>query len=116
LALQNIPTRAISLMWNQRSVDTFLGLPFNIASYGLLLHIIANEVDMIPDELIGNLGDTHLYLNHIEQAKEQIGREPFDLPQLKTDAKMDGICCNVPDDFVLEGYQSHPAIKAPLSN
>ena len=112
----NIPKRTISLMWNQRSVDTFLGLPFNIASYGLLLHIIANEVDMIPDELIGNLGDTHLYLNHIEQAKEQIGREPFDLPQLKTDAKMDGICCNVPDDFVLEGYQSHPTIKAPLSN
>jgi thymidylate synthase len=70
----NIPTRAISLMWNQRSVDTFLGLPFNIASYGLLLEIIAKEVNMVPDELIGNLGDTHLYLNHIEQAKEQIGR------------------------------------------
>jgi thymidylate synthase len=113
---ENIPTRAISLMWNQRSVDTFLGLPFNIASYGLLLHIIANEVNMVPDELIGNLGDVHLYSNHIEQAKEQISREPFDLPQLKTDAKMDGICCNVPDDFVLEGYQSHPTIKAPLSN
>jgi thymidylate synthase len=112
----NIPKRAISLMWNQRSVDTFLGLPFNIASYGLLLHIIANEVNMIPDELIGNLGDTHLYSNHIEQAKEQIGRDPFDLPQLKTDAKIDGICCNTPDNFVLEGYQSHPAIKAPLSN
>ena len=71
----NIPTRAISLMWNQRSVDTFLGLPFNIASYGLLLEIIAKEVNMVPDELIGNLGDTHLYLNHIEQAKEQIGRD-----------------------------------------
>jgi thymidylate synthase len=71
----NIPTRAISLMWNQRSVDTFLGLPFNIASYGLLLEIIAKEVNMVPDELIGNLGDTHLYSNHIEQAKEQIGRE-----------------------------------------
>jgi thymidylate synthase len=71
----NIPTRAISLMWNQRSVDTFLGLPFNIASYGLLLTILAKEVNMVPDELIGNLGDTHLYLNHIEQAKEQIGRE-----------------------------------------
>ena len=68
------PKRAISLMWNQRSVDTFLGLPFNIASYGLLLEIIAKEVNMIPDELIGNLGDTHLYLNHIEQANEQIGR------------------------------------------
>ena len=69
------PKRAISLMWNQRSVDTFLGLPFNIASYGLLLEIIAKEVGMLPDELIGNLGDTHLYLNHIEQAKEQIGRK-----------------------------------------
>jgi thymidylate synthase len=72
---KNVPKRAISLMWNQRSVDTFLGLPFNIASYGLLLEIIAKEVNMVPDELIGNLGDTHLYLNHIEQAKEQIGRE-----------------------------------------
>ena len=71
----NIPSRAISLMWNQRSVDTFLGLPFNIASYGLLLEIIAKEVNMVPDQLIGNLGDTHLYLNHIDQAKEQIGRE-----------------------------------------
>jgi thymidylate synthase len=112
----NIPKRAISLMWNQRSVDTFLGLPFNIASYGLLLEIIAREVNMIPDELIGNLGDVHLYSNHIEQAKEQIWRTAYDLPTLKTNAKMDGICCNVPDDFVLEGYQSHPTIKAPLSN
>ena len=68
------PKRAISLMWNQRSVDTFLGLPFNIASYALLLNIIAEEVNMVPDELIGNLGDVHLYSNHIEQAKEQIGR------------------------------------------
>jgi thymidylate synthase len=74
----NIPKRAISLMWNQRSVDTFLGLPFNIASYGLLLEILAKEVNMVPDELIGNLGDTHLYLNHIEQAKEQIGRDLTD--------------------------------------
>jgi len=114
--LYPVPKRAISLMWNQRSVDTFLGLPFNIASYGLLLEIIAKEVNMIPDELIGNLGDVHLYSNHIEQAKEQIGRTSFDLPQLKTQAKMDGICCNVPDDFVLDGYQSHPTIKAPLSN
>ena len=68
----NIPKRAISLMWNQRSADVFLGIPFNIASYGLLLEIIAMEVNMIPEELIGNLGDTHLYINHIEQAKEQI--------------------------------------------
>jgi len=72
---KNVPTRAISLMWNQRSVDTFLGLPFNIASYGLLLEIIAKSVNMVPDQLIGNLGDTHLYLDHLEQAKEQIGRE-----------------------------------------
>jgi thymidylate synthase len=71
----NLPTRAISLMWSQRSADAFLGVPFNIASYGLLLEIIAKEVNMVPAELIGNLGDTHLYLNHIEQAKEQIGRE-----------------------------------------
>jgi thymidylate synthase len=71
----NVPTRAISLMWNQRSVDTFLGLPFNIASYGLLLEIIAKAVNMVPDQLIGNLGDTHLYLNHLDQAQEQIGRD-----------------------------------------
>jgi thymidylate synthase len=109
----NIPTRAISLMWNQRSVDTFLGLPFNIASYGLLLEIIAKEVNMVPDELIGNLGDVHLYLNHIEQAKEQITREPFELPTVHV---RDGIFCSSPNDVILENYQSHPTIKAPLSN
>jgi len=116
----NIPTRAISLMWNQRSVDTFLGLPFNIASYGLLLEIIAKEVNMVPDQLIGSLGDTHLYLNHIEQAKEQIGREPFELPKLGTDYREGEYDKNlkdfVPDDFYLIDYQSHPSIKAPLSN
>ena len=116
----NIPTRAISLMWNQRSVDTFLGLPFNIASYGLLLMMLANEVNMVPDELIGNLGDTHLYLNHVEQAKEQIGREPFELPKLGMDYREGEYDKNltdfVPDDFYLIDYQSHPAIKAPLSN
>ena len=108
-----IPTRAISLMWNQRSVDTFLGLPFNIASYGLLLEMIADEVQMIPDELIGNLGDTHLYLNHIEQAKEQIKREPFRLPNVHV---RDGIESFMPGDIILENYVSHPTIKAPLSN
>jgi thymidylate synthase len=171
---KNIPNRAISLMWNQRSVDTFLGLPFNIASYGLLLHIISNEVNMIPDELIGNLGDVHLYSNHIDAAKEQIGRdfteedenedypklrqirekkkeaidnqhyglaagyreeeknllrtlperrtrEPFPLPTLKLpDYDMfEGEFCPeywLPEDFKIENYQSHPAIKAPLSN
>ena len=116
----NIPTRAISLMWNQRSVDTFLGLPFNIASYGLLLTILAKEVNMVPDELIGNLGDTHLYLNHIEQAKEQIGREPFPLPTLNQFPTYEGtrpsIESYVIGDFTLKDYQSHETIKAPLSN
>jgi thymidylate synthase len=119
-----IPRRAISLMWNQRSVDTFLGLPFNITSYGLLLEIIAKEVGMVPDELIGNLGDTHLYLNHIEQAKEQITREPFDLPTLQLNpiflANMEhksfDEAVNGQINFQLNGYQSHPTIKAPLSN
>jgi thymidylate synthase len=109
----NIPTRTISLMWNQRSCDLFLGIPFNIASYGLLLEIIAKEVNMIPDELIGNLGDTHLYSNHIEQAKEQIGREPFELPTVHV---RDGIFCSSVNDVILENYNSHPSIKAPLSN
>jgi thymidylate synthase len=154
LTTRNIPTRAISLMWNQRSVDTFLGLPFNIASYGLLLTMIADEVNMVPEELIGNLGDTHLYLNHIEQAKEQIGRElsleerkqifeekgyvcdvwpfngdwsgeydgfgipkrtrePYPLPTVHV---RDGIYCSSTNDVILENYQSHPTIKAPLSN
>ena len=115
----NIPPRAISLMWNQRSVDTFLGLPFNIASYGLLLEIIAKEVNMVPDELIGNLGDVHLYSNHIEQAKEQISREPFELPTLEL-GHLGSILENISvvdlSDFTLENYQSHLAIKAPLSN
>jgi thymidylate synthase len=121
-----IPRRAISLMWNQRSVDTFLGLPFNIASYALLLEIIAKEVNMIPDELIGNLGDTHLYLNHIEQAKEQITRVPYELPSLKINRtlfefgkpnqnKLDLDYYSI-HNFELLNYQSHPAIKAPLSN
>jgi thymidylate synthase len=113
----NLPTRAISLMWNQRSVDTFLGLPFNIASYALLLEIISKEVNMVPDELIGNLGDVHLYSNHIEQAVEQIGREPYELPILamitNPELKFDEY---VYENFRLINYQSHPSIKAPLSN
>ena len=109
----NVPTRAISLMWNQRSVDTFLGLPFNIASYGLLLEIIAKEVNMIPDELIGSLGDTHLYLNHIEQAEEQISREGFDLPTIKL-SNVDIL--NGEFNYELINYTSATAIKAPLSN
>jgi thymidylate synthase len=107
-------------MWNQRSVDTFLGLPFNIASYGLLLEIIAKEVNMMPDQLIGNLGDTHLYLDHLDQAEEQIRREPYKLPQLKFKSHLDDFESIIdilrPIDFILDGYESHPTIKAPLSN
>ena len=121
LDFHNIPKRAISLMWNQRSVDTPLGLPFNIASYGLLLEIIAKEVNMVPDELIGNLGDTHIYLNQIEGIKEQLTREPFELPTLKIEDEVkwqEGDCLPSysPNDFTLENYQSHPTIKLPLSN
>jgi len=123
LSQVNIPTRAISLMWNQRSVDVFLGLPFNIASYGLLLEMIAREVNMVPEHLIGHLGDTHLYSNHIEQAVEQLSRTPKELPTLKMSSghnfraamagKADEIDLN---DFILLGYEPHPTIKAPLSN
>jgi thymidylate synthase len=130
---ESTPTRAISLMWNQRSVDTFLGLPFNIASYGLLLKIIAKEVNMVPDELIGNLGDVHLYSNHIEQAKEQIWRTAYELPKVEITERNwyqhqlvkerlgektldEKILSYRPDCFELIGYESHPKIKAPLSN
>ena len=114
---ESTPKRAISLMWNQRSVDTFLGLPFNIASYGLLLEIIAKEVGMYAEELIGNLGDVHLYSNHIEQAKEQISREPFKLPTLKIlNTEVDDISHYELMDIEINNYQSHPTIKAPLSN
>jgi len=116
----NIPTRAISLMWNQRSTDTFLGLPFNIASYGLLLEIIAKETNMVPDELIGNLGDVHLYANHVEQAREQVTRESYPLPTLNQFPTYEGtrpsIESYVISDFTLKDYQAHPHIKAPLSN
>jgi thymidylate synthase len=110
----------LSLMWNQRSVDTFLGLPFNIASYALLLEIIAKEVNMVPDQLIGSLGDVHLYSNHIDQAKDQISREPFELPTLKIESEVIRHPGNLPEysisDFTLQNYKSHPSIKAPLSN
>jgi thymidylate synthase len=108
-----VPKRKISLMWNQRSVDTLLGLPFNIASYGLILILIAKEVNMVPDELIGNLGDTHLYLNHLTQAKEQIKREPYSHP------KMEIKNCDIQNgefEYELLNYISHPKIEAPLSN
>ena len=102
----------LSLMWNQRSADIFLGLPFNLASYGLLLTLLAKETEMIPDELIVNIGDAHLYMNHLEQASEQIKRKPFGLPNVKVSKGIDASF----DDIKLISYMSHPAIKAPLSN
>jgi thymidylate synthase len=108
-----IPRRSISLMWNQRSVDTFLGLPFNIASYGTLLCLIAKEVGMVPDELIGNLGDVHLYSNHIEQSREQTLREPYRLPTVYFSNLnlLDGEF-----DYEIRDYNYHPTIKAQISN
>jgi thymidylate synthase len=139
--LYPVPKRAISLMWNQRSVDTFLGLPFNIASYALLLELIAKSVNMMPDELIGNLGDTHLYMNHIKQAEEQAHRTPYELPTLTINTEfwqtLSGECgvgdidaeavfnsfkdisfceCLLDEDIQLLNYISHPTIKAPINN
>jgi thymidylate synthase len=108
-----VPKRAISLMWNQRSCDVPLGIPMNISSYALLLMMIADEVNMVPDELIGNLGDCHIYLNQMEGVKEQIGREPYPLPKVSV---RDGIFCSSVNDVILENYQSHPKIYFPLSN
>ena len=131
---EGIPRRAISLMWNQRSVDVGLGLPFNIASYGLLLEILAKATNMVPYELIGNLGDCHLYSNHIEPIQEQLTREPFNLPTLNINTEfwptqsgecgvgeltdnVDSLIRNMEiGDFTLENYTAHPAIKLPLSN
>jgi thymidylate synthase len=113
LTQANIPTRAISLMWNQRSCDVPLGIPMNISSYGLLLMMIADEVNMIPEELIGNLGDCHIYLNQMDGVKEQIGRESYPLPTVHV---RDGIHCSSVNDVILENYQSHSKIYFPLSN
>jgi len=141
IAKPTTPKRAISLIWSQRSVDAGLGLPFNIASYALLLEIIAKQVNMIPEEVIGNLGDCHIYLNHIDGLKEQLTRTPYELPKLNIntefwptesgecgvgliDAKAvldsfsnDSFCkCLLEEDIQLYNYQYHPSIKLPLSN
>jgi thymidylate synthase len=117
---KNIPKRAISLMYNCRSQDVPLGTPFNLASYGLLLTILAKEVNMVPDELISNMGDCHIYLNQIDGVKEQLTREPFELPTLNQFPTYEGsrpsIESYVIGDFTLKNYQSHPTIKMPLSN
>ena len=118
-----IPKRAISLMWNQRSVDTPLGLPFNIASYALLLEIIGKMVNMVPDELIGNMGDCHIYKNQIDGVNEQLTREPYQLPKLEisNNINFDGTIDDFVNscsksDFQIREYETHPTIKIPLSN
>ena len=126
LDVHNIPARAISLMWNQRSVDTPLGLPFNIASYALLLHILAKAANMVPDQLIGNLGDVHIYKNQIDGVMEQISRQIDLLPKLKINSgnenwhllDIDDIVSSLDNEltFKIEGYDPLPAIKFPLSN
>ena len=103
----------LSLMWNQRSCDTFLGIPFNIASYATLLLLLCKETGLEAGELIGNLGDVHLYKNHIQQAKEQIVREPFPLPTIELSNVN---ILNGEWDYEVKGYEYHPTIKAPLSN
>ena len=104
----------LSCQLYQRSADMFLGVPFNIASYGMLLELIAKECNMIPGELIGNLGDVHLYSNHIKQAKTQISREPYQLPVLTKLENVDIL--NGEFDYTIEYYESWPKIEAPLSN
>lgn len=126
----NKPRRAISLLFNMRSSDVGLGLPFNIASYGLLLQLIGRVVNMVPEELIGNLGDTHLYSNHIDPIKEQLNRVGYELPTVKFSDSLNKsikekrfdvdltkwIESIKPEDFILENYVSHPKIVLPLSN
>lgn len=111
----------LSLLWNQRSADCFLGIPFNIASYALLLHIVARMTGKIPHELIGSLGNTHIYKNHVEQVKEQLSRTPHKLPQLELPANadysnIDSFLKSVKtSDFKLVGYEHDGVIKAPMA-
>lgn len=112
----------LSLMWNQRSVDLFLGLPFNIASYGLLLHIMADAVGMIPHMLIGSFADCHLYENHTDAAKELLKNKTsrYDYPKLSMSPSGYDVLFKTmkisPYDFKLNGYECYPTIKAKLNN
>lgn len=106
---------ALSCQLYQRSCDTFLGLGFNIASYSLLTHMLAQQCDLNVGDFIWTGGDVHLYLNHMEQAKEQLSREPYELPKLNIKRKPDSIYDYAYDDFELVNYQCHPHIKAPIS-
>jgi len=105
----------LSCQMYQRSADLFLGVPFNIASYALLTLMMAQVTDLEPGEFILTLGDAHLYLNHLEQARQQLERQPKAFPQLKLNREVKDLFTFKYDDFALEGYDPHPAIKAPIA-
>lgn len=111
----NVKNGKLSLQLYQRSADTFLGVPFNIASYALLTHILAQVTGYEPGEFIHTFGDVHVYENHIEQVKEQLTREPRPLPTLKIDSSVNDIDDFRPEHVILEGYDPHPPIKAELT-
>jgi thymidylate synthase len=105
----------LSCQLYQRSADFFLGVPFNIASYALLTHMVAQQCDLEVGEFIWTGGDTHLYLNHLEQARLQLSRQPYPLPNLHIARRAASIFEYEYEDFEIRDYQSHPAIKAPIS-
>jgi thymidylate synthase len=105
----------LSCQLYQRSADVFLGVPFNIASYALLTHMFAQQCDLQPGEFIWTGGDCHLYLNHLEQADEQLKRTPYPLPRLAIKRKPPSIFEYEYEDFQILDYQAHPSIKAPIA-
>ncbi|MGH8551473.1 MAG: thymidylate synthase, partial [Methylococcales bacterium] len=111
----SIIDNSLSCIFNMRSVDVFLGLPFNIASYALLTAMVAHQCDLEPSEIIWTGGDVHLYKNHIDQAKIQLCRVPYKLPELLIKRRPTDIFSYRYDDFVINGYQYHPSISAPIA-